>query len=190
MNEEQAFHAVRQSLKKRRFEHTERVVEEAAKLAQRFHVNVEKVRLAAILHDYAKYRPIEEMRRTIKEKGLRTDLLLYGDEILHAFVGAYYVQQELKVNDEDVLTAIKYHTTGRAKMTQVEKVVFLADYIEPGRTFEAVNEVRDWAEKDLDMACFLTLRNTIDFLVKKEIPIYPDTFNAYNDYCLNIKRRK
>ncbi|MBU9722532.1 MULTISPECIES: bis(5'-nucleosyl)-tetraphosphatase (symmetrical) YqeK [Bacillaceae] len=190
MNEIEAFDAVRRSLKKRRFEHTERVVEEGEKLANRFNVNVEKVRLAAILHDYAKYRPVEEMRNTIINAGLEERLLDFGDEILHAFVGAYYLEHELKVADRDVLSAVKYHTTGRANMTGIEKVVFLADYIEPGRNFPGIEEVREIAKLDLDQACFMALKNTIGFLVKKGQPVYPETFEAYNYYSNDLKRRK
>ncbi|MDQ0254325.1 putative HD superfamily hydrolase involved in NAD metabolism [Evansella vedderi] len=189
MNEEQAFAAVKKSLKKRRYEHTIRVTEETERLAQRFNVNVEKARLAAILHDYAKYRPVEEMRKTIKEENLPGNLLNFGDEILHAFVGAFYVAKELNVDDLGVLDAIRYHTTGRANMSNLEKVVFLADYIEPGRSFAGIDEVRLAAETNLDKACFLALRNTINFLVLKQQPVYPETFEAYNDYAIVFKGR-
>lgn len=127
------------------------------------------------------------MRSTIIAHKLEKDLLYYGNEILHAFVGAYYVEKELGVSDEDVLNAIKYHTTGRADMTTIEKIVFLADYIEPGRTFHGVEEVRRTAENSLDQACFLALRNTINFLTTKKQPIYPATFEAYNKFARNIK---
>ncbi|MDG5786515.1 bis(5'-nucleosyl)-tetraphosphatase (symmetrical) YqeK [Evansella sp. AB-P1] len=189
MNEDQALAAVEKSLKKRRFEHTLRVTEEAEILARRYNVDVKKTRLAAILHDYAKYRPVDEMKETVKQNGLSRSLLTYSDEILHAFVGAFYVEKELHVTDRQILSAIRYHTTGRANMTPIEKVVFLADYIEPGRTFNAVEIVRDMAKLDLDRACFFALKNIIQFIVSKDEAVYPETFEAYNDFALLLQRR-
>ncbi|MFA9558810.1 bis(5'-nucleosyl)-tetraphosphatase (symmetrical) YqeK [Evansella sp. AB-rgal1] len=189
MDEAKALAAVEKSLKRRRYEHTLRVTEEAEVLARRFQVDISKARLAAILHDYAKYRPVEEMRKTVQSEGLSPLLLHYGDEILHSFVGAYYVSTELGVTDLEILSAIRYHTTGRANMTKLEKVVFLADYIEPGRTFSGVEEVREEARLDLEKACLLSLRNTIMFLVSKQQSVYPETFEAYNELIFDIKRR-
>ncbi|UCZ54462.1 bis(5'-nucleosyl)-tetraphosphatase (symmetrical) YqeK [Bacillus shivajii] len=184
MNEIEALEAVKHALKTRRYEHTLRVTDEAETLARKYGANIKEARLAAILHDYAKYRPTEEMRRSIQmEKSLPNQLLDYGNEILHAFVGALYVKKELQIEDENILLAITYHTTGRKEMTLLEKIIFIADYIEPGRTFPGVEEVRTVAEKDLDKACFYALRNTIQFLVKKEQPVYPDTFEAYNYFA-------
>ncbi|SER71279.1 bis(5'-nucleosyl)-tetraphosphatase (symmetrical) YqeK [Salipaludibacillus aurantiacus] len=188
MNEAQAFEIVRKALKPRRFEHTERVVSEASKLAERFGGNLEKIRLAAILHDYAKYRSYDEMRSTVlNNRHLPNRLLEYGNELLHSFVGAVYVQEELKVDDDIILSAIRYHTTGRAGMTLEEKIVFLADYIEPGRTFPEAGQVRETAEADLDKGCLEALRNTIVFLSKKSLPVYPDTFEAYNEFAINLR---
>ncbi|WP_416149290.1 bis(5'-nucleosyl)-tetraphosphatase (symmetrical) YqeK [Salipaludibacillus sp. HK11] len=189
MNETQAFEVVRHALKPRRFEHTERVVEEATKLAKRYGGDLQTIRLAAILHDYAKYRSSLEMRdMVIKEKNLPNHLLDYGDELLHSFVGAVYVHQELAVDDDSILSAIRYHTTGRAGMTLEEKIVFLADYIEPGRTFSGAKLTRELAEKDLDVACLQSLKNTICYLSENSIAIYPDTFEAYNDFVIKLKK--
>ncbi|SDY50635.1 putative HD superfamily hydrolase of NAD metabolism [Evansella caseinilytica] len=187
ISENQAFSAVKRSLKQRRFEHTERVTETAEQLARKYGGDVKKARLAAILHDYAKYRPVEEMRETLRSVKTPHSLLEYGDEILHAFAGACYVKVELEVTDEEILAAIRYHTTGRASMTLLEKIVFLADYIEPGRTFPGVETVRQAAETSLDNACFLALKNTIAFLISKGQPVYPEAFEAYNDFSIKKK---
>lgn len=190
MNEEQAFKVVRHALKPRRFEHTERVVMEATKLVGKYGGDLQKIRLAAILHDYAKYRSSLEMRETvIKSKNLSLDLLEYGDELLHSFVGAVYIKEELGVNDDVILSAIRYHTTGRAGMTKEEKIVFLADYIEPGRTFPQAKVTSELAEIDLDLACLESLKNTINYLSQKSLAIYPDTFEAYNDLVIKLKKR-
>lgn len=187
MNEVQAFEQVKQALKPKRYEHTVRVVETAEKLQKRFGGDLEIIRMAAILHDYAKYRSIEEMRQEVRENSFLPEHLLdFGDEILHAFVGAVFLKKELDVTNSKILDAVSYHTTGRAEMALEEKIVFLADYIEPGRTFKQAEHVRNIAKTDLNLACFQSLSYTIQFLAEKGLPIYPDTFFGYNDLYQQI----
>jgi predicted HD superfamily hydrolase involved in NAD metabolism len=118
------------------------------------------------------------------DKKLDTALLDYHPELWHGPVAASIVQERMGIRDEDVLNAIRYHTTGRAGMTRLEKIIYLADYIEPGRQFPGLDEVRELAEKDLDSAVKKAIGNTIIFLVEKSAPIFPDTFKAYNDLLL------
>lgn len=171
---------VKKVLRPDRFQHTLGVVETALQLAERFGADQTKAEAAAILHDYAKYYPLEEMKRIISSvEGMPQDLLDYSPEVWHAFVGAYLVQKELGIEDEEVLAAIRYHTTGRPHMTVLEKVVFLADYIEPGRDFPGVEEVRQLALTDLDQAICQALKRTIDFLEGNNKKVYPLTKEAY-----------
>jgi predicted HD superfamily hydrolase involved in NAD metabolism len=182
MQKDKAIEAVREQLTKERFEHTLRVAETGLLLAERYDVPKEKTELAAILHDYAKYRPKEEMARWIKTtKTLPKDLLNYHHELWHGPVGAVLVERECGITDKEVLSAIRYHTTGKAKMNKLEMVVFLADYIEPKRSFPGVEEVREEAKTDLALACWMALRNTCIYLMEKRSAVYPDTFHAYND---------
>ncbi|MRG86663.1 bis(5'-nucleosyl)-tetraphosphatase (symmetrical) YqeK [Salinibacillus xinjiangensis] len=177
-----ALEIVRPHLKTQRYEHTVRVVDTAVKLAKQNDVDQHQTELAAAFHDIAKYHPKEEMERTISsEPKLPKDLLEYHHELWHGPVGAYVIENKYGINDEQILNAIRYHTTGRAHMGTLEKVVFLADYIEPGRKFPGVDEVRESAWKDLNQGCRHALKNTINFLMSKKQPIYPDTFQAYND---------
>ncbi|PAM94525.1 phosphohydrolase, partial [Flavobacterium sp. IR1] len=127
-----------------------------------------------------KFRDKQEMRDLVQSTLPEKEVLGYGDELLHAPCGAYYVKEEIGLKDEEVLNAIRYHTTGKPDMTLLEKVVFLADYIEPGRQFKGVSEVRELSEKDLDEAIIKSLENTITFLMKRRQPVYPDTLNTYN----------
>ncbi|PYZ98713.1 phosphohydrolase [Alteribacter lacisalsi] len=188
MNEQQALERVRRELKPVRYEHTVRVTESAEKLAHRFGADVEAARMAAILHDYAKYRPAGEMKRAILGTvWLSDDWTRYGDPILHAPAGAVFVKEELGVTDRQLLDAIVYHTTGKAGMSLLEKIIYLADYIEPGRTFPGVEDVRKAAETSLDKACFMALANTVTFLVNRRQPVFPDTIHAYNDLADKIK---
>ncbi|WP_367912379.1 bis(5'-nucleosyl)-tetraphosphatase (symmetrical) YqeK [Bacillus pumilus] len=180
MNREEALNCVKEQLTEQRYTHTLGVMETAISLAERFGADVKKTEIAAIFHDYAKFRPKDEMKGIIQQEQMNPLLLEYSPELWHAPVGAYLVKKEVAINDQDILTAIEFHTSGRPNMTLLEKVIYVADYIEPGRHFPGVEEVRELAEQDLDSALIQSLKNTISFLLKKNQPVYPDTLATYN----------
>ncbi|MDE5413844.1 bis(5'-nucleosyl)-tetraphosphatase (symmetrical) YqeK [Alkalihalobacterium chitinilyticum] len=188
MERAQALEIVKPHLTEHRYIHTIGVMETAIQLAEQEGIDQKKAELASVFHDYAKFRPKEEMRQLIKEQNLGMDFLHYGDELLHAPCGAYWVKHEVGIDDVEVLSAIRYHTTGKPGMTTLEKVVFLADYIEPGRHFPGVEEVREAAAKDMNYACIMSLRNTMTFLMKKDHLVYPDTLAAYNHLVTEWKK--
>ncbi|GAE94077.1 hydrolase [Gracilibacillus boraciitolerans JCM 21714] len=181
MERTKALEIVEKQLTKARFEHTIRVMETALDLAKHYGVNERKVEMAAILHDYAKYRDPAEMKRWIIEEKLPQDLLDYHPELWHAPVGAKMVAREVGIDDSEILSAITWHTTGKQKMSLLDQIIFIADYIEPGRDFPGVEEVRAIVKDDIDQACWLAARNTITYLMSKNQPIYPDTFQLYNE---------
>ncbi|REJ10650.1 bis(5'-nucleosyl)-tetraphosphatase (symmetrical) YqeK [Halobacillus trueperi] len=182
ISREEALEYVRPALKTSRYEHTVRVTDQAVELAERFQADVKKAELAAAFHDYAKYKPVELMERWIEsDRRLPKALLDYHHELWHGPVGALMIEQEVGLTDGEIISAISCHTTGKKHMSTLDKVVFLADYIEPGREFPGVDQVRKKAEENLDEACALALKNTIIFLIGKERTVYPDTFHAYND---------
>lgn len=182
MNKDEMLAIVRQQLTEQRYIHTLRVMETAIQLADRFGADPIKAEIAAIFHDYAKFRDKEEMADLIRQvEVIPKDLLDYHHELWHAPVGAYLVEQEVGIRDAEVLEAIRYHTTGRVGMSVLEKVIYLADYIEPGRQFPGVEEVRDLAKNNLDHAVRKALENTIHFLKSKQQQVYPLTELAYLD---------
>lgn len=180
-NKQELRDIVRQHLTTARYEHTLRVADTSVYLAKKFEADVDKAEIAAILHDYAKFRPLDEMKSIIEKnvEEIPLDLLDYHHELWHAFVGAYLVQQELQITDQQIVAAIRYHTTGRAGMSLLEKIVCLADYMEPGRTFTGVDQVRQLAEENVDQALCKSFENTLDFLNKKGVPAYPLTYIAF-----------
>ncbi|WP_279401525.1 bis(5'-nucleosyl)-tetraphosphatase (symmetrical) YqeK [Piscibacillus salipiscarius] len=103
------------------------------------------------------------------EVDLPKDLLHYHPELWHGPVGSKMANKLFLIQDQDILGAIRYHTTGHQLMSLVEKIVFLADYIEPGRNFPVVHLARELSEKDLDQACHYALENSIQFLISKNI---------------------
>lgn len=185
MEREQALRIVKPQLTEHRYQHTLGVMETAIRLAQKYGADTEKAELAAIFHDCAKFRPKDEMKRIIEEQKMPSILLEYNSELWHAPVGAFLAEKEAGIHDGEVLDAIRYHTSGRVGMTLLDKIIYLADYIEPGRHFPGVDEVREMAEADLDKALIQSMKNTINFLMKKNQPVFPDTFNAYNSIVKN-----
>ncbi|MDK8393063.1 bis(5'-nucleosyl)-tetraphosphatase (symmetrical) YqeK, partial [Lactobacillus gasseri] len=104
--------------------------------------------------------------------------------IWHGIVGAYFIEKELKITDPEILTAIRRHTTADVEMTILDKIVFVADFIEPGRDFPGVEEARKVAYDNLDDGVGFELAHTLDFLITNRKKIYPKTFAAYNKWAV------
>lgn len=181
MKREEALEIVKKQITDHRYQHTLGVMETAIELAGRYGEDQKKAELAAIFHDYAKFRDKGEMKSIIISERMDRELLEYNAELWHAPVGAFLVEKEVKITDPDILCAIRYHTSGRPGMTLLEKIIYVADYMEPGRHFPGVEEVRDLAKKDLNKALIQSIKNTITFLMKKNQRVFPLTFLTYND---------
>jgi predicted HD superfamily hydrolase involved in NAD metabolism len=181
MNRELLLQAVRQQMPEKRWQHTLGVMETAVRLAKQYGADPQKADLAAILHDYCKFWPVEKQAEVIRSNpSLPQDLLDYDKELWHAHAGAFIARTDFGVADEEVLDAIRYHTSGRENMTLLDKVVCLADYIEPGRDFPGVHNIREIAEHSLEKALIAGFDSTISFLLEKGKRIYPLTVMARN----------
>lgn len=188
MNREAMMEQVRAQMPTKRWQHTVGVMTAAAELAERFGGDRDKAELAALLHDYCKYWPIERQVQMVLDKGLPRDLLDYDKQLLHAPVGAAAVEEELGIDDAEVLDAIRWHTSGRVGMTQLDKIVCLADYIEPGRDFPGVHNIRQLAEHSLEEALVAGFDSTIRFLLEKNSKVYPLTMLARNALLDEIRQ--
>ena len=167
----------------KRFLHTIRVKDTAIKLAKIHDVDVEKAEIAGFLHDCAKIRDKKDLIKAAKENNLLlTKEMIKAPQIIHSYLGALFAREFYGIDDEDILNAITYHTTGRANMSDLEKIIFLADYIEPLRNFDGVERARELANKDLDAAMYFALNNTLRFLVERDSYIVPATVLARNFY--------
>ncbi len=173
---------VKNQLPPTRYEHTLGVVRTSEILAEKYHVLLESAQVAALLHDIAKYLPNNELKEKLIAAN-EMEYLNYSPLVWHAPVGAIVAQKSYGIIDQDVLNAIKYHTTGRPAMSTLEKIIFLADYIEPGRIQPGVDEIRNLSGQDLNRAVAKTLANTIAYLKQKSsADIHPDTLAAYDYY--------
>lgn len=173
---------VQMQMSEARFEHVLGVEQSAIALAKRYGCSVEKASIAALTHDYAKERSADEFRFIIENKGFDLNLLRWGNAIWHGLVGAYFVEHELGITDHDILEAIRLHTTGAPQMSLLSKIIYVADYIEPGRDFPGVEEVRRLAVLDLDQAVAFETKQTLQYLIGKNVPIYPKTIETYNQW--------
>lgn len=189
MDREALMQAVQMRMSERRFKHVLGVEETAIALAEQFGESPEKASIAALTHDYAKERSDEEFQLAI-ERGKyenKTELLKYGNAIWHGLVGAEFVTRELNISDEEILNAIRLHTTGAAEMTLLDKIIYVADYIEPGRSFPGVEDARVIALRDLDQAVAFETKHTLAHLIEAENPVYPKTIETYNRWVAGIK---
>ena len=174
----------------KRYNHTIRVRDTAVELAKIYNVDLEKAYVAGMLHDCAKIRDEKELIEVSFDYGLNlTDDMEKAPQIIHSFLGAIISEKKYGIEDEDILNAIRFHTTGRENMSDLEKIVFLADYIEPMRNFSGVDKARKLACEDLNKAMIYSLNNTILFLCNKDEYIALDTIKARN-YILEIENEK
>jgi predicted HD superfamily hydrolase involved in NAD metabolism len=164
-----------------RLAHTYRVLEAARALGSRYGADAEQVSVAALLHDYAKAMKPAELLAHAQERGLIVDPAEVAQpHLLHGPVAAALLLEEGLVSDPAVLDAIRYHTTGRTAMSLLEKVVWLADYIEPGRSFPGVDAIRAEAERDLDQALLHALDQSILYVISRGWLLHPYSVQARN----------
>ena len=168
-------------LKPRRVKHTKNVAVEAIRLAKKYGADVQKAEIAALLHDIARNLSQEEMNRYVKELQLG-DRYLDNKNLAHSKVGVAIIKRDFGIEDQEILDAVAYHTTGRDGMTLMDKIIFLADAMEPGRTYPGVEKLRELVEEDLDKACAYSLRRTVEYVKSKGVYLDPDTSEAL-EYC-------
>ncbi|MBF0714720.1 bis(5'-nucleosyl)-tetraphosphatase (symmetrical) YqeK [Gemelliphila palaticanis] len=185
MNFEEIQEKVKQILPLKRYEHTLRVVDTAIMLAKRYEVSEEKAKIAALLHDICKPMDEVEMKKYVVKYNLDIKLLDYPTEVLHGPVASVYIEKEFGVVDEEIKLAIATHTFGKTNMSKLGKILFIADYIEPGRKHPHLKEVTEVAEYDLDEAVRLAAKYTLLYLIENDERIYPSLLKCYNYY--NIK---
>ncbi|AOV07924.1 bis(5'-nucleosyl)-tetraphosphatase (symmetrical) YqeK [Sporosarcina ureilytica] len=167
-----------------RYEHVLRVAELSKKMAKQHGVSETAAEKAALFHDIAKCMKKEELLRRLEEAGEDKRLVDFHHELWHGPVGAIIARETFGINDEDVLNAVRFHTTGRANMSMLEKILFIADLIEPGRQFPGVDELREKSKGSIDKAMYYCIGHSIDYLVSKRAAIFPDSFDCYNEYML------
>lgn len=184
MNLDQMVDAIEKLQSAKRFKHSLGVKDVAYDLALIYGYDTMKASIAAILHDCAKHLSDDELIRQCNIYNLPVSKYeMQSKFLLHAKVGALYARKLYGVEDEDILDAITYHTTGRPSMTLLEKIIFTADYIEPNRRpIPRLNTIRKEAYFNLDQAVYMILENTLDYLKTTNNVIDEMTIKAYEYY--------
>lgn len=175
---------IKKTQDKKRFEHTLGVTYTAACLAMCYDVDTERAEVAGLLHDCAKCLSNEKKVALCKMQSIEINMTEAKNPfLLHAKAGAYLAQHKYGIGDEDILNAVRYHTTGRPGMSTLEKIIFIADYIEPGRDHSArLPELRRLAFVDLDRALTEILKDTLSYLEGADDEIDPMTQRTYDYY--------
>ena len=186
-----AMEKLKAALKPERYEHSLGVMETAGEMAARFGMDVEQARIAGILHDCAKNIAPEEAYRLCEEYGVALDeVSRQSFGLVHQYLGAALARAEYGIEDEEILSAIRCHTTGKADMGPLDKVLYLADFTEPNRDkepFAGLKELRALCKTDLDEAMLFALNISIKSIVDRERMMHMDTVHAWN-WFLTKKR--
>lgn len=171
-------------LKPSRLEHTRNVAVEAANLAKFWGMDVEKAYTAGLLHDCAKDFPPEKTLELCQKYNIELDnVMKHQVDLVHSFLGAVIARNDYLINDIEILNAVKYHTTGKPEMSLLEKIIYIADVIEPARKpYKGLDELRELSYKDLDKAMYMALNSTIDYNREKLRMIHPLSISALNYY--------
>lgn len=181
IQQDAAWRWAEQRLSPERLTHTRGVVGAARELAERSGADPEKAAIAAILHDTAKNLGPAELLSLVATAGIIVNIVQQqAPDLLHGPAAAVLAGRELGIADEAVLQAIARHTTGAPGMTLLDKILYLADYIEPGRSFPGVAELRELARTDLDRAVLLAMDGTLHYVIERGAFIDPLTVEARN----------
>lgn len=182
------FEIIKNRLTPKRLYHSICVAEKAKHLAEKYGADPEKAYTTGLVHDIMKNESVEDMLQLIENDG---QVLIENEKAitvtLHAIAGEVYLRKNLGVTDEEVLSAVRWHTTGKEDMSLFEKVIYVADLVSEDREYPDVNEVRQLAEDNLDKTLLRGLSFTIEDNARKHKLIHIDTVKAYNYYAERIR---
>lgn len=177
---------IKSMMSENRYNHCVNVSKEAVKLAKRYGGDEEKASIAGILHDITKEMPKEEQLQIMLDSGIiLDDIQKNAPKLWHGISGSVYIKNHLDINDEDILNAVCYHTTGRAGMSLLEKIIFVADFTSEERTYKGVATMRKKSRKSLEDAMLYGFKFTFSDLSSRELAIHPDELACYNEIVLN-----
>ncbi|WP_297518117.1 bis(5'-nucleosyl)-tetraphosphatase (symmetrical) YqeK [uncultured Clostridium sp.] len=181
---------LKKNLSEKRYRHTLGVCETAMSLAKKYGVDVEKAKIAALGHDLAKELVVERQKEILRKHNFEIgEIEEASPQILHGFVGSILLKKLFKVEDKEILSAIDFHSTGKREMSVLEKIIYIADYIEPNRVYDGVEELREITYKDLDSGVLKGLNNTIKIVVERDRVIHPLTFEARNYLVMEMMKK-
>lgn len=180
-----------QALPHKRFQHSLYVYETALKMGKHFHGNLEKIGIAALLHDCGREIPTRDSLMYAITHNIPMDFVEEHQPILlHAKLGRYFARDKYGVADPEILDAIAQHTTGAPHMSQTSMIVYLADLLEPTRDFKGIKELREVAGQDLELAMLKAMEHTMQYLLTYDLLVHPDCLEGYNQLAAKFKKLK
>ena len=178
-------------LRPARFRHSRDVSRTAVRLAECWDIDIEKARLAGILHDCARNLKGAELLSVAISHGLELgDIEKLQPALVHAPLGAILAQHRFGITDPEILQAIRRHTTGAAHMSSLDKIIYLADCIEPGRNYQGVEQTRELAEKNLDAAVLIAYDHSIRFVLDGGGLLHQNTIEGRNSLLMEMKAKR
>lgn len=178
---------VKAHLKPSRYKHTLGVCKLAVSLAKHYNISQEDAEIAGLLHDYHKYASDEMILSKLKEYNIELDpVLRHRVNLAHGLVSAIFARETYHVN-QDIYNAIANHTFGRPGMSMLEKIIYLADSLEEGRSFEGIEDIRSLLYTDIDRCLLLACQNTLIFELKKSNMVHVQTIQMRNE-ILEVKQ--
>ncbi len=191
MNIEEYKQIIKTKMGEYRFIHSVNVAKEAKALAKLYGADEQKAELAGILHDITKEFDKSEQLKIINNGGIILDSIQQNTpKLWHSISGSVYIKENLNINDEDILNAVRYHTTGRAGMSLLEKIIYVADFTSEERKYRGVVAMRTKSLKSLEDAMLYSCRFTITDLVRRDMFVHPDELACYNDIIMQKISRK
>lgn len=172
---------LKKHLSEKRYVHSLCVADEAEKLAKKYGADKDKAEIAGLLHDIMKEADPKEQLKVIEKAGIiLNNIEEKSKKLWHQIAGMAYCETELNIEDEDILNAIRYHTSGRKEMSLLEKIIFIADFTSKDRDYDGVGKMRKLSDDSLEEAMVFGLSFTIEELAKDNKLIISDSIDAYN----------
>ncbi|NLL61366.1 MAG: HD domain-containing protein [Candidatus Atribacteria bacterium] len=168
-------------MEKNRYEHACRVSSVAEQIAEYYNLPIKSVKISGLIHDCAKDYSDSHMKSLIKKYNIRlNEVERHIPKIWHAYVGAEMAKEVFQIEDQEIVDAVKYHSTASVKLGLIGKIVYIADKIEPDRNLTKIKKLWPLVYKDIDLAMLELLDQELEYLISKRLVVHPDTIGARN----------
>lgn len=172
---------LKQTLSEKRYVHSLNTADTAYELAGIFSEDIDKAYISGLVHDCTRELELAVQQSMLKAMDKEVDPITCNiSELLHAYSAEYMIRHGYKIEDEAIISAVRFHTTGKEDMALLEKIIFLSDMIEPSRSFPGVEYIRKLSKSNLDLALIEAFDSSIRFLIGKRTVVHPNTVHARN----------
>jgi predicted HD superfamily hydrolase involved in NAD metabolism len=190
MDEQKIIKRLKSLLGPSRFKHSLRVREKILHLSSFHSIDTKKAGVAGLMHDVSRYMDRNGLLKFAEKTGMKIDpIQRLEPKLLHAHISAYIARTKFGIKDRQILQAISSHTLGRENMTMLEKIVYVADHVEEGRSHAGATNARRLAEEDINQAIVAISTSMIKYLIGNGLPVHPMTVKVRNHYLLKHEQK-